>query len=155
MDRFTSAALTPLIQPLVHALGLDLEAIEVSRAGRRSVVRVIADVDGGISLDQIAQLTREISAKIDADPGFGDEAFTLEVTSPGVDRPLTAPRHWRRNIGRLVSVTSAEGEKTTGRIVAADETGSDIDVAGVVNRVDFASVRRATIEIEFNREARS
>jgi ribosome maturation factor RimP len=155
MDRFSSAALTPHIEPLVMALGLDLEEIEVSRAGRRSVVRIIVDKDGGISLDEVASLTREVSKAIDADPAFGDQPFTLEVTSPGVDRPLTAPRHWRRNIGRLITITSASGEKILGRITSAADESVDLDVRGTVQTFLYTGIKRAQIEIEFNREERS
>lgn len=153
MDRFSSSALAPHIEPLVHAMGLDLEEIEVSRAGRRSVVRVLVDVDGGVTLDQIADLTQEISARIDTDSAFGDQAFTLEVSSPGVERPLTLPRHWRRNIGRLVSITDGEGAKRVGRITATSETHARIDFDGSVEEIAFTDVRRARIEVEFRRAA--
>lgn len=152
MDRFTSATLRPHIEPLVDAMGLDLEEIEVSRAGRRSVVRILVDVDGGISLDQIADLTQQVSARIDTEPDFGDQAFTLEVSSPGVDRPLTLPRHWRRNVGRLVAVTDEAGAKTEGRIVSADETSAVVDINGTPTTVDYATVKKARIEVEFKRD---
>jgi ribosome maturation factor RimP len=152
MDRFSSATLRPHIEPLVHAMGLDLEEIEVSRAGRRSVVRIIVDVDGGISLDQIADLTHAVSERIDAEPDFGDQAFTLEVSSPGVDRPLTLPRHWRRNIGRLVSITDEAGVKVQGRILSADESGATVEIKGAPTTFEYAAVKKARIEIEFKRE---
>ena len=151
MDRFSASALLPHIEPLVHAMGLDLEEIEVSRAGRRSVVRVLVDVDGGVTLDQIADLTHEISARIDSEPAFGEQAFTLEVSSPGVDRPLTLPRHWRRNIGRLVSITDTEGTKRQGRITAADESGASVDFNGATETFTFDQVQKARIEIEFTK----
>lgn len=151
MDRFSSSALRPHVEPLVHALGLDLEEIEVSRAGRRSIVRVLVDVDGGVTLDQIADLTQEISAHIDTDPAFGDQAFTLEVSSPGVDRPLTLPRHWRRNIGRLVSITDADGAKIQGRITNASDDAAVVEVNGVATTVSYDQVHKARIEIEFTK----
>lgn len=150
---FSASALRPHIEPLVLAMGMDLEDLEVSRAGRRSVVRVLVDIDGGVSLDQIADLTQRISAAIDHEPAFGDQAFTLEVSSPGVDRPLTLPRHWRRNIGRLVTVTDAEGSKRTGRIVAVDDTAAQVDFDGRHDSVGFDQVRKARIEVEFTRFA--
>lgn len=151
MDRFSSTALTPFIEPLVHALGLDLEEIEVTRAGRRSIVRVLVDVDGGVNLDQIADLTHAISARIDTEPAFGEQAFTLEVSSPGVDRPLTLPRHWRRNIGRLVSITDAGGNKRQGRILSVDESSATVDFDGSNEAIAFDQVRKARIEVEFTK----
>jgi ribosome maturation factor RimP len=82
---------------------------------------------------------------------MGARPYTLEVSSPGVDRPLTLPRHWRRNTDRLVKVTLTEGDEVTGRIVATDDEGADIDVDGTVHRVSFRSVAKARIQIEFKR----
>ncbi|MGH3315887.1 MAG: ribosome maturation factor RimP, partial [Nocardioidaceae bacterium] len=78
--------------------------------------------------------------------------YTLEVTSPGTDRPLTEPRHWRRNIGRLVKVTPHEGEPVIGRITEAGETTAVLDVDGSSRDVAYADVRKARIEVEFNRK---
>src|SRR3954463_8986667 len=92
----------------MDALGLDLEAVDLTSAGKRRLLRVAVDKDGGVTLDDIADATREVSRLLDAPEGtdaLGEQPYTLEVTSPGIDRPLTAPRHWRRNEGRLVKVT--------------------------------------------------
>ena len=79
-------------------------------------------------------------------------AYTLEVTSPGIDRPLTLPRHWRRNEGRLVKVTDHEGASTTGRIVGHDDDGADLDVDGERRRVAYDAIASALVQIEFNRK---
>ena len=94
-----------LIDPLA-ALGLDVEAVEITPAGKRRVLRVAVDKDGGVTLDDVADATREVSRVLDDSDVMGEQPYTLEVTSRGVDRPLTLPRHWRRNVGRLVKVTS-------------------------------------------------
>ena len=95
------AAIRVLLAPVVAAHGVDLEAVSVSRAGSRSVVRVVVDRDGGLDLDGVAEVSRTVNAALDA---VGDDvihgSFVLEVTTPGVDRPLTEPRHWRRAAGR-------------------------------------------------------
>ena len=83
---------------------------------------------------------------------MGQQAYTLEVSSPGVDRPLTLPRHWRRNTGRLVKVTFREGEPTTGRIRGTDEAGAVLDVEGTERRLEYAEVKKAKIQIEFKKE---
>lgn len=138
------------IEPLVRASGLDLEEIEMTPAGRRTILRVVVDGDQ-ITLDDVAALSREISALIDSDPVFGEKAMTLEVTSRGVDKPLTLSRHWRRNTGRLVSVTLKNDEKIVGRITAADDDSATLDVKGASTTVRYADVAKARIEIEFNR----
>jgi len=86
---------------------MDLESVRVGSAGRRRLLRVIVDADGGVSLDGIALVSREVSARLDATGAMGEAPYTLEVSSPGVDRPLTLPRHWRRAVGRLVRVPPA------------------------------------------------
>lgn len=142
------------IEPLVAASGLDLEEVELTPAGRRSILRVIVDGDH-ITLDDVAAVSREISTLIDTDPIFGEKSITLEVSSRGVDSPLTLPRHWRRNIGRLVSVTTGDGEKVTGRISSATESDAVLDVKGAQMSFTFADVKKARIEVEFNRPEQS
>jgi len=126
--------LTGWIEPVVGGAGYDLEELVVTPAGRRSVVRVVVDRDTGVTLDDIAEVSRAVSDVLDAhDDGMGRTPYVLEVTSPGVDRPLTAPRHWRRNVGRLVTVgVGPQGsvEQVTGRITAVD------DAAGVTLAVE-------------------
>jgi ribosome maturation factor RimP len=143
--------LAGLLAAPIEALGLDLEAVDLTRAGKRSVLRVAVDRDGGVDLDDIAAATAEVSRLLDESDLMGSGSFTLEVSSPGVDRPLTLPRHWRRNVSRLVKVTLADGGELTGRIVASDDTGADIDVDGTVHRVELADVAKARIQIEFTR----
>ena len=145
--------LAGLLAAPIEALGLDLEAVDLSKAGKRSVLRVAVDRDGGVDLDDIAAATGEVSRTLDDTDVMGGGSYTLEVSSPGVDRPLTLPRHWRRNSARLVKVTLADGTELTGRIVGADETGADLDVEGEARRVDFGDVAKARIQIEFKRPA--
>jgi ribosome maturation factor RimP len=102
-----TAELEALLAPVVRAAGLDLESVRVGTAGRRRLLRVIVDADSGVSLDDIALVSREVSARLDGTGAMGDAPYTLEVSSPGVDRPLTEPRHWRRAAGRLVRVPLA------------------------------------------------
>jgi ribosome maturation factor RimP len=150
--------LAALLQPPVTAAGLDLEDVTVSTAGRRSVVRVVVDRDGGVSLDDVAEVSRGLSEVLDAveetDPGVLTGSYTLEVSSPGVDRPLTAPRHWRRNIGRLVTVTLRDGGTATGRVVEAGDGDSDglvLDVDGARRALRYAEVSRGVVQVEFSR----
>ncbi|MDG4767130.1 ribosome maturation factor RimP [Solwaraspora sp. WMMD406] len=147
--------LKAVIEPVVGAVGFDLEDVSVSRAGRRYVVRVIVDADGGVGLDAVAQVSRSISAALDeAESVSGAELITgeyqLEVSSPGVDRPLRLPRHWRRNVGRLVRVTVAQ-RSVTGRIVAADDESVRLDVDGTVRRWGYDEVGAGRVQVEFNR----
>jgi len=121
------ARLTGWIEPVVGAAGYDLEELVVTPAGRRSVVPVVVDRDDGVTLDDIAEVSRAVSAVLDDNDGdLGRAPYVLEVTSPGVDRPLTEPRHWRRNTGRLVTVPvgpAGATEQLTGRIGEVDDGG--------------------------------
>jgi ribosome maturation factor RimP len=146
MARTNPAQLRELLSPVVAAAGYDLEDVEVSSAGRRSVVRVIVDRDGGVDLDAVAEVSRPVSDALDAADAFGESAYVLEVTSPGVDRPLTAPRHWRRNIGRLVEVDGMQG-----RIVEASESGVVLDVGDATHEVAFADLGTGKVIVEFSR----
>lgn len=136
----------------VEALGLDLEAVELSTAGKRRMLRVAIDKDGGITMDDIADASRAVSQVLDETGLMGERAYTLEVSSPGVDRPLTLPRHWRRNQGRLVKVTFEAGDPVVGRITGTDDSGAALDVEGTERRVEYAEVKRAKVQIEFKKE---
>jgi ribosome maturation factor RimP len=138
-----------VIRPVVAAAGLDLESVRVSAAGRRRLLRVVVDSDQGVSLDDAATISRRLSAALDADPVMGDFPYTLEVSSPGVDRPLTDPRHWRRSVGRLVQVTAAEAGTVTGRVVAADLDGVTLDVGGDRRRFGYAALGAGAVQVEF------
>jgi ribosome maturation factor RimP len=128
----TTSRLVGWIEPVVGAAGYDLEELVVTPAGRRSIVRVVVDRDEGVTLDDIAEVSRAVSEVLDAnDDGMGRAPYVLEVTSPGVDRPLTDPRHWRRNTGRLVTVAvgpSGSADTVTGRITAVDGDGVTLAV---------------------------
>src|SRR5437763_17207343 len=127
-----------VIGPVIAAAGMDLESVRVSAAGRRKLLRVVVDSDRGVSLDDAAAISRKLSAALDATPVMGDFPYTLEVSSPGVDRPLTDPRHWRRAVGRLVQVTAADAGSISGRVLAADAEGVTLDVAGYRRRFGLA-----------------
>ncbi|MEP7021319.1 MAG: ribosome maturation factor RimP [Pseudonocardiales bacterium] len=152
----TRERLLGLLGPVVTAAGYDLEDVAVSVAGRRSLLRVSVDADGGIDLDAVAEVSRVVSAAIDAldADGPGGVAFAgpyvLEVSSPGVDRPLTEPRHWRRARGRLVTVPVAD-RPVTGRVVDASGSGVTLEVAGVRRDIPWGELGRGTVEVEFNR----
>ena len=139
-----------LTDPLA-ALGLDVEAVEITPAGKRRVLRVAVDKDGGVTLDDVADATREVSRVIDDSDVMGEQPYTLEVTSRGVDRPLTLPRHWRRNVDRLVKVTLEGGESLTGRILSSGESAATLDVSGQSREVAFDDVAKALVQIEFKR----
>jgi ribosome maturation factor RimP len=144
------ARVRAVIEPVIEQAGYDLEEVNVSRAGRRHVVRVLVDTDGGINLDDVAVVSREISAALDEAEERGGEVlageYQLEVGSPGVDRPLTLPRHWRRNRGRLVAVNGL-----TGRVVGVDDAGVTLDVDGATRALTFAELGAGKVQIEFKR----
>lgn len=161
------ARIDSVVRPVVEAQGLELEEVVVTTAGRRRSVRVVVDSDDGAALDAVAQVSREVSEVLDTDDLMGDLPYVLEVSSPGVDRPLTTPRHWRRAIGRLVEVRTTAGDVLTGRAVSVDDDATTPTVELVVEvpgakkgmptrtaertlRLD--EVERAQVQVEFNRE---
>ena len=140
-DRVRSA-----LEPVVTAAGFDLEDVNVTAAGRRHVVRVVVDRDGGVDLDAVAEISRTVSDTLDASDVTGGAAYTLEVTSPGVDRPLTEPRHWRRAAGRLVTAG-----QVTGRVVSADEETVTLDVEGAQTVLRYDDLAPGHVQVEFDR----
>ena len=141
-------AIARAVAPVVAEAGLDLEDVVVHPAGRRTLVRVVVDVDGGLSLDAVAAVSGPVSDAIDASGLVGETGYTLEVTSPGVDRPLTEPRHWRRARGRLVEVALATGDTFTARLTGSDDEAAEF--AEVGRTVALADVSRAQVQVEFN-----
>lgn len=149
-------AIASVVVPVVEQCGLEVDRIEIAAAGKRSVLRVYLDGDGpdgrGPSLDEIADATRELSRALDESDATGNAPYTLEVSSRGVSRPLTEPKHYRRNVGRLVALTLADGN-VTGRITAADDAGIDLDVDGVSRRVAFDDITKAVVQAELRKDA--
>jgi ribosome maturation factor RimP len=159
------AELARLLEPVIRAAGMDLESVRVSPAGRRRLLRLVVDADGGVGLDQIADVSREVSARLDGSGAMGEVPYTLEVSSPGVDRPLTEPRHWRRARGRLVSapLTAARGDfpqateapghapAVCGRVLAAGDGGVTLEVAGDRRGFAYAELGPGQVQVEFGR----
>jgi len=138
-----------VIRPVVAAAGMDLESVRVTAAGRRRLLRVVVDSDRGVSLDDAAAVSRELSAALDTVAVMGDFPYTLEVSSPGVDRPLTDRRHWRRAVGRMVQVTVTDSGSVCGRIVSADADGVTLEVEGVRRRFPYDVLGAGTVQVEF------
>ena len=145
-----------LVEPIITAEDLDLDDLSVTRAGRRYVVRITVDGDGGVGHNELSDVSRAISAGLDqAEETSGQltpDAYTLEVSSPGVERPLTLPRHWRRSVGRLVKV-KARDKQLTGRVVAATDDTVSLEVDGQRRDVALADLGPGRVQVEFTRLA--
>ena len=150
--------LAGLLRPVLAAAGADLEGLTVSPAGRRRVVRVVVDRDGGITLDDVAELSRLLSEALDdvdaREPALLGGAYVLEVSSPGVDRPLTEPRHWWRNVSRLVVAALHDGTGVTGRVLRVEGEAVVLDVDGAERVLPLAQVARGLVQVEFDRTGR-
>jgi ribosome maturation factor RimP len=149
-------SITELIEPAVTAQGFYLEEVQLVSPGKHRIVTCIVDGEISLNLDQVTSVSRAISELLDEAPIMGDTPFTLEVTSPGVDRPLTKPRHFAKNVDRLLKITKTDGEVVTGRITS--NTESEV-VLSVVSKkettevtVAISDIKRAVVEIEFNRK---
>jgi len=133
------------VTPALSALGFYLEDVTITSAGRRSMLTIIVDGDTHLSLDQVTSATKAIGEIVESIQSLGESPFTLEVTSPGLDRPLTKPRHWRKNIDRLVKVVLLDGKEIKGRIKAASENTTKVDES----EINFTDIKRASLEVEF------
>ncbi|GAB2597071.1 ribosome maturation factor RimP [Microlunatus antarcticus] len=149
------AAIEAVVSPVLESFGLELDALEVVPAGKRRVVRIVVDGDGpkgrGPLLDDIASASRAVSEALDTSDATGQAAYTLEVSSRGVGRPLTAPKHWRRNATRLVRVDLLDGSQLTGRITEAGEDAVELDVDGAARRLRYDEITKALVQVELNR----
>lgn len=152
MSGISRSTVQTLAEPVVVDAGLDLEDVVIEKVGRREKIAVIVDTDGGVSLDAITDVSKALSVALDAHPDISTSPYVLEVSSPGVDRPLTLPRHWRRNRNRLVAVDLTDGTNLTGRIADSDEDVVTLDVDGERRQIPLESVGRAIVQVEFARE---
>ena len=141
--------LVELLEPVVAAAGFDLEDVNVTPAGKRRVLKLVVDRDAGVSLDDTSELSQAVSRVLDSSDAMGSGPYTLEVTSPGVERPLREERHWRRAVGRLVRVSHRDGEQLTGRVVSADEGGVALDVDGARWSFGYDELGRGKVQVEF------
>ena len=159
-----AARLRALLEPAVQANRLYLEDVAII-AGSHRVVHVVVDLPqeetGGVSLDAIADISKVLSDVLDNDPGDDGRPYDLEVSSPGVGRPLTERRHWHRAKGRMVKVNVVQGDIVTGRIQAVDDSGVTLvpEIAvkkgmkpkqGEPVHLPFDRIRSGKVEIEFS-----
>jgi ribosome maturation factor RimP len=148
--------ISELVTPAVSDQGFYLEDVHVATPGSHRIVTCIVDGDVSLNLDQVTSVSRVISELLDEAVFMGETPFTLEVTSPGVDRPLTQPRHFAKNVDRLLKIIKLDGSEVTGRILS----NTDLDVTLTVSvkketteqTVPLAEIKRAVVEIEFNRK---
>ena len=148
--------ISDLVTPAVSQAGFYLEDVHVATPGSHRIVTCIVDGDSSLNLDQVTTVSRLISELLDEATFMGETPFTLEVTSPGVDRPLTAPRHFKKNVDRLLKVIKVDGSEVTGRILS--NTDQDVTLSVTVKKVSseevvaLVDIKRAVVEIEFNRK---
>jgi ribosome maturation factor RimP len=138
-----------VLEPIVRAAGFELDQLDVRAAGRRHTVKLVVDGDSGVGLDDIARLSRAASAELDQNEHLIGGSYTLEVTSPGTDRPLTLPRHWRRAFLRQVAVRLHEGGTLTARVGRAGEDSVTVLVDGARRELAYADVAHAAVQVEF------
>jgi ribosome maturation factor RimP len=148
--------ISELVTPAVSDLGFYLEDIHIATPGSHRIVTCIVDGDASLNLDQVTSVSRVISELLDEAAFMGETPFTLEVTSPGVDRPLTQPRHFAKNVDRLLKIIKLDGSEVTGRILS--NTDHDVTLSVAVKKettkqtISLSEIKRAVVEIEFNRK---
>jgi len=148
--------ISELVTPAVSDLGFYLEDVHVATPGSHRIVTCVVDGDASLNLDQVTSVSRVISELLDEAVFMGETPFTLEVTSPGVDRPLTQPRHFAKNADRLLKIIKLDGSEVTGRILS--NTDHDVILSVTIKKetieqsISLADIKRAVVEIEFNRK---
>ena len=170
-DAGRDGRISALAQEAITPLCLVVDDVTVTPAGKRRVVRIAVDDDlsqlapgdttsrvPAVDLDRIADATRAISSALDEEDLLGQAPYVLEVTSPGVSRPLVEPRHFRRNVGRLVSLHLTGGGTLEGRVIAADDAGVTLHVEGTKDTpaadrtLPYGEIDRAGVRVEFSRD---
>ncbi len=149
MASVSNERLEALLTPVVESCGVDFEDVRVRKSGSRRIVVITVDRDGGIELDAVALVSRKCAEALDEADVFGETPYVLEVSSPGVDRPLTQPRHWRRAKDRLVGVELVDGRRVHGRVTEASDDTAQILTETGVESVAYVDVARAVVEVEF------
>ena len=141
-----------LVRPVVESSGLELWDVSFRGEGGRSILRVSVDRDPGVDLDTIAEVSERLSRRLDLED-FGPRGYTLEVSSPGLERPLLTPRHFERSVGRRVKVKTTEpidGSKVhEGALVSADAEAIVIASEGGELRVSYAGIASARTVFEW------
>ena len=147
------ASVHDVVESVVRLCGLDLEEIKQVKAGSRILLRITIDGDGsagkGLCLDEVAEVSGKISQALDDGDVMGQTAYVLEVGTPGVDRPLTKPAHFRRNAGRLVKIRTKEDESVLARILSSDEESVHLSNE---RRIEFAQIAKAVVQVEMKRD---
>ena len=149
-------SLLELLTPAVENAGFFLDEVQITSPGNHRTVICVVDGIKTLNMDEVTSVSRVISEILDQAPVMGEEAFTLEVTSPGVDRPLTLPRHWTKNLTRLIKITLNDGNVITARLNEFNESHAQLveNIKGRMknHEIAFADIKRAVVEIEFNRK---
>ncbi|HLT92408.1 MAG TPA: ribosome maturation factor RimP [Woeseiaceae bacterium] len=144
----TGEELARLLEPTVERMGYELTDLELRFGGRDGLVRVFIDRAGGVGLADCEAVSRQLSALLDVeDPLPGH--YVLEVSSPGLDRKLTKPAHFRRFVGEDVRVklrAPVDGRRNfRGRLTAADDEDIAVEVDGQVHRLALAAIESARL----------
>ncbi|MEI7697431.1 MAG: ribosome maturation factor RimP [Actinomycetes bacterium] len=148
-------SLTELLKPAVENAGFFLEQVLVTNPGNHRILTCVVDGPKPLNLDEVTVVSRLISALLD-ESELIDDAFTLEVTSPGVDRPLTERRHWEKNVTRVISMVMNDGSSLTARLTELRESDATF-VENIKGRMKthiivLAEIKRANVEVEFSRK---
>jgi ribosome maturation factor RimP len=140
-----------MVAPVIEGLRLELVDLELLGSGSRTVLRIYVDEKGGVDLERCADASRAVSDVLDRKDPIGSR-YTLQVSSPGIDRPLRTERDFIRNVGRNVAVTvevNGIRQKIDGRIVDAVDGTIKLDVSGQISRISLESILLAKLTVEF------
>ena len=149
MSSTTVATLFAQLEPVVAELGLELDDLTISKSGKYRVLEIALDGDV-VDLDLIASASRKISEFLDETNLMGEQPYTLEVTTRGIDRPLVKPAHWQRNVGRLVKFSS--GQKSgVGRIMAFTDPIITLQTDKETFDINLSEISSAVIQVEFKK----
>lgn len=144
------------ISPALQEAGFFLEDINLASPGHHRIVTVIVDGESSLTLDQVTVASKLVSELLDEAAFMGETPFTLEVTSPGIDRPLTLPRHFAKNHDRLLKVIKSDGDVVIGRVLSNTDSAVTLSVVDKKEEkevtIALTDIKRAQVEVEFNRK---
>jgi ribosome maturation factor RimP len=141
-----------LVRPVIEGEGLDLVDVTFGRADGRRILRVVVDRDGGVDLDTISELSQKVSRRLDLE-GFEQGPYALEVSTPGIERPLRRPEDFRRAVGERVLVKTEAGV-LEGELRAAEADAIRVASDEGEQRVALDEVAAARTVVDWDEELR-
>ncbi len=136
------------IAKIVGSFGAKLYDIEIATEFEDTILRVMIIKDGGVNLDLCADISRELSLFLDVNPPM-EQAYRLEVSSPGIERKLTKPHHFQNSLNENVKIKIIDEGQVVGILKSADDNGIVVDIDGVERKINYSQINKARTYFEW------